>query len=264
MSLDDDLVATIYRVSLGETTRDEVFGRLTRAIGADGGVLMTRHDQDTSLACRCLNGYDDSVWNAYAGHFAAVDPLAHLSYSGRLPDGRIYTDRQLIPPKELQQTEFYQGFWRPNGIAHSISGWVTGSDGWKTLVVLTRGGSGGPFDEEGTALVQACFRHLMLSFRIERELHGWEGKAALERVAARFRLTAAEVRVVELLGDCGSLPRVADRLGRSYSTVRAQLHSVYAKTGAHGRVALLRLIHDRPRPGQPAAGTGSPGGRHER
>ena len=264
MSLDDDLVATIYRVTLGEATWDAVFERLTRAFGADGGVLMTRHERDASLACHCLNGYDDSVWDSYAGHFAAIDPLARLSYSGRLPDGLIQVDHQLFAPAELQKTEFYQGFWRPNGIAHSASGVVTGGDGWKTALILTRVRRPGAFDEEEVVLAQAYLRHLVLAFRIERELRCWDAQASMERLAARYRLTAAEVRVVEFLGDCGSLPRVADRLGRSYSTVRAQLHSVYAKTGAHGRVALLRLIHDRPRPGQPAAGTGSPGRRHER
>jgi DNA-binding CsgD family transcriptional regulator len=95
----------------------------------------------------------------------------------------------------------------------------------------------------------------MLSFRIERELRCWNGKAALDQLATRYRLTAAEVRAVELLGECGSLPRVADRLGRSYSTVRAQLQSVYDKTGAHGRFALLRLLQDRSPPGKPGTDT---------
>jgi DNA-binding CsgD family transcriptional regulator len=58
---------------------------------------------------------------------------------------------------------------------------------------------------------------------------------------AKYRLTPAEVRVALHLIDGGDLGSCAETAGVGLGTVRAQLKSIFAKTGVNRQAALVRL-----------------------
>ena len=60
-----------------------------------------------------------------------------------------------------------------------------------------------------------------------------------------FDLTAAEAEVIRGMVECANLSEIAQRRGRSLATVRAQLKTIFAKTGT-GTLVLddYHLIHD--------------------
>jgi len=57
-----------------------------------------------------------------------------------------------------------------------------------------------------------------------------------------FDLTEAEARLVGELAVGGALPEIADRIGLSHHTLRAQLRAILAKTGVHRQAELLQLL----------------------
>ncbi|MGY3581420.1 DNA-binding CsgD family transcriptional regulator/PAS domain-containing protein [Bradyrhizobium sp. USDA 4341] len=60
---------------------------------------------------------------------------------------------------------------------------------------------------------------------------------------SRFRLTSAELRVVQALSqEEGSLVQIADQLGVAYETARYQLKAVLKKTGTHSQRELISLL----------------------
>jgi DNA-binding CsgD family transcriptional regulator len=244
--IDDDLVTAIYGVPLGETSWDQVLERLHRTFDCDGGVLMTHHARHTDLTCQCLKGYDDSVWQRYAEHYAAIDPLAQVIGSGRLHSGQILADSDLIDPAAMRRTEFSNDFWRPLGIGHTASGLVLGGDGWQVMLTLTRHARAGAYERPDLHRIQVYFKHLAQAFRLEREILGRRGILDLDQVARLHALTAAEARVLGALAEGGTLRAVAERLGRRYSTIRAQMRSVLEKTGTHSQVELMGLVHRPP------------------
>lgn len=61
----------------------------------------------------------------------------------------------------------------------------------------------------------------------------------------RFRLTAAEARVAMAIADGLSIREVAECVGVSVHTVRAQLGTIFAKTGTHRQADLVRLLLSR-------------------
>jgi DNA-binding CsgD family transcriptional regulator len=65
-----------------------------------------------------------------------------------------------------------------------------------------------------------------------------EGTVAGER----YRLTAAERRVLALVLEGCRAASVAQRLGVALATVRSQLRSIYEKTGCRSRAALIALF----------------------
>ncbi|MEE4383066.1 MAG: LuxR C-terminal-related transcriptional regulator, partial [Pseudomonadales bacterium] len=60
-------------------------------------------------------------------------------------------------------------------------------------------------------------------------------------VAEAFGLTAAESDVVRLIVEGASVEEVARRRGRSLATVRAQIRSIYAKTGTRSQAEFVRM-----------------------
>jgi DNA-binding CsgD family transcriptional regulator len=64
----------------------------------------------------------------------------------------------------------------------------------------------------------------------------------LETIAATFSLTPAEMRVLMMLVQVGSVPEVAPVLGISEATAKTHLQHIYAKTGAKRQADLVKLV----------------------
>lgn len=62
---------------------------------------------------------------------------------------------------------------------------------------------------------------------------------------SRFRLTRAEMRMVQALCQGGSLAQLADQLGIAYETARNQLKAAFSKTGTHSQRELVHLAMQR-------------------
>lgn len=64
----------------------------------------------------------------------------------------------------------------------------------------------------------------------------------LETVAARYRLTPREVRILHAIVETGGVPAVAQMLGITEATVKTHLHRLFQKTGARRQSDLFKLL----------------------
>ncbi len=76
---------------------------------------------------------------------------------------------------------------------------------------------------------------------LEQALAAREGERNA-RLQGRFGLTQTEARIALHLADGGSIAGYAAAHGSSPATVRSQLKSIFAKTGAHRQGELIGLI----------------------
>lgn len=60
--------------------------------------------------------------------------------------------------------------------------------------------------------------------------------------SAPMRLSPAEARVATALLECSSAKEVANYLGTSFHTVRAQIKAIYAKLGVATRARFVKLM----------------------
>jgi DNA-binding CsgD family transcriptional regulator len=63
----------------------------------------------------------------------------------------------------------------------------------------------------------------------------------LEMIAANYRLTASEIRVLSAVLEEGGVREIGERLGISTATVKTHLNRIFAKTGARRQADLVRL-----------------------
>jgi DNA-binding CsgD family transcriptional regulator/PAS domain-containing protein len=64
----------------------------------------------------------------------------------------------------------------------------------------------------------------------------------LEAIAATFKLTPAEMRVLMMIVQIGGVPEVAPVLGISEATVKTHLQRIFAKTGTKRQADLVKLV----------------------
>ena len=64
----------------------------------------------------------------------------------------------------------------------------------------------------------------------------------LEAIAAAYKLTSAEMRVLMAIVQIGGVPEVAPMLGIAETTVKTHLQNVYAKTGTSRQADLVKLV----------------------
>lgn len=244
--IDPDLLEHIYDVALGRSSWDQVLARLRVEYCADTGLLIGYGQRLTADLCLCLSGHDEASWNTYVAHYAAIDPYSACMRSGAFPAGRVMFGDDLVPGKTLVASEYYNDWFRPHGIRYTAGGHVLSQDGIYLLLGLPRSKEAGPYSPDEIRRLQTYFNHIRRALEIQDEIGARVVAPDLDRIAVRHGLTPAEVRLLELLIETGSLKKSAQQSARSYYTLRAQLRAVFQKTETHSQAQLMRLMHEAP------------------
>lgn len=241
--IDLDLLEHIYDVALGRASWNDVMERLRTAFAAQANLLMAYGPALAVTSVLCRNGYDESLDPAYADHFVGIDPYVAAMQCGALPPGRIMFGDDVVPGKLLCNSEYYNDWFRHHGLRYTAGGHVQNRDGRHFMFALPRSQAAGPYTPEEVRRLQAFFNHIGRALEIQDALRLRLSEPDLDRIAVRYGLTPAEVRLVVHLAETGSLKQCAGRLGCAYNTLRAHLRSVFEKTQVHSQAQLLRLIY---------------------
>lgn len=61
-------------------------------------------------------------------------------------------------------------------------------------------------------------------------------------IAALYKLTPSELRMLRAVLEIGGVRAIADALGISQATVKTHLHHLFQKTGTKGQLDLVKLV----------------------
>lgn len=241
--IDLEVLERIYDVPLGRCSWDDVTARLQRLARAEAVVLLRFDGCGRQVRKLSLRGVDGASWRRYEAEYAGINPFMVAIRAGRVPEGTLVSDCRILSRRAFERTEYYNGFWRPEGFRHTAGAYVRDEAGFWYLLGLPRRADAGPYADTDLARLQTCFNHVRRALRLEQVLDGRREDPDLDALARRYGLTPAEVKVVEALTVTGSLRKAAQRLNRSYNTLRAHLRTILGKTGTRSQVELMTLIH---------------------
>lgn len=244
--IDSDLLEQIYDVALGRSSWDEVMVRLRAEFCTEHALLIAYGQRPGAVGTHCRSGADESAIRDYADHFAAIDPYVEAMGSGVLPPGKVMFGDDVVPGKVLCASEYYHDWFRPNGLRYTAGGHAQNGDGLRLLLAMPRSEAAGPYLPDEVRALQGYFNHIRRALEIQDELRSRVLAPDFDRIALRYGLTPAESRLLGLLAETGSLKTCAERVQRSYYTLRTQLRAILAKTGTSSQVQLMRLIHREP------------------
>lgn len=171
-----------------------------------------------------------------AGHVLGLNPAAETLLA---PGGGLRIDNRVLAP---EQRASRPAFVR---LVRSALGALRDGSAGGTLV-LPRGpgrralvATADPFPAQAGSLAAFCPGAVIRVVDLEAMT---TATLAPELIRA-FALTPAEARLAQaLLATDGTLREVAARCGIAYGTARAQLASVFEKTGTQSQVSLVRLL----------------------
>lgn len=116
----------------------------------------------------------------------------------RLPVGMGATDTMVMPKSELQSSEFYNDWSKPQGYLAVMGATLLMEDGWRTEFVVP---GKNEFEAEHLKLYNALAPHLVRAVQLNQRLARAEightsAEAALDRLKQGVLLTDAKARVV--------------------------------------------------------------------
>ena len=240
--IDLDLLEQIYDIPLGKCAWDQVMLELRRLFVAEVGVLIEYGRSGGDVRGISLSGVDETAWQQYGDYYAAIDPFFEAIQSGRMRSGVVTSDTRMMPRKSFERSEYYNDFWRACGLGYTAGAFTRFGDGHSVLIGLPRFRDVGEYSDAELARLQRCFDHIARALCLQQTLQRHRDPPDLDAVARRFMLTRAEIKVVATLMEEGSLQRTARRLQRRHNTVRAQLRSIFSKTGTNSQVELMTRI----------------------
>lgn len=246
VAIDLDLIEQVHDVTLGRASWDEVLARLTLEFSTEATLLVAygaRPEEVRNLAQAGSPGRDGRPWSQYVEHFAAIDPFAAAMQGVRFPAGLILTGDDVVPAEEFCASEYYNDWFKPNGLRYTAGAFTPTRDGRLVQMGLPRAPRAGAYTPEEVARLQRYFNHIRRALLAQEEILSRALDPDFDQVARAFGLTPAEARLIEGLARHGSLRHTAAALNRSYYTLRAQLRAVFRKTGTNSQNALMRLIH---------------------
>lgn len=183
----------------------------------------------------------------YEERYQFDDPLTPKLLARRSPT-RV-TD--VLPQTELQATDFFNDFLRPDGLHWGVNAFA--HDGRRHLgdLRIWRRRTRANFDDGDVAMLRLVYPALVQALSRSADPHALHAAPSRDELAGRLMRCAAlsrrEAEVVTLASEGLTDKDIARALGIGFTTVRTHLASAFRKLDCDSRNRLAHLIAQLPR-----------------
>lgn len=155
-----DLLLILYESVRSRDAMAEFLTAIAKLCRADGAA-MVQYDFKTGRPLAAHIGYDESAYLHYEAYFAAINPwMPKPTDRVALPQGNVANSDEVLPLRQLERTEFYTDWGKPNNVVHSIAANLNLSDRDFLYLALNNGHSRGAHPETTTHLLSLLIPHL--------------------------------------------------------------------------------------------------------
>jgi len=205
------LISSIYQASTSEIGWDRVLDELADVTGARV-ASMTLHDFALKQAWMFGPRTDPEILESYTQYYWKQNILVQLTR--HVTPGIVMTPRESVDPDQLENSDFYREWWRPQeiGLGVMTSNLFTSNDA-HSMINVGRLRSDGFFGKEERALFAQIVPHIIRGLDIYRRLQVSASKPDLSSESAMpvglaivdraGRILDAGERTLEMLRGCG-------------------------------------------------------------
>lgn len=192
-----DLLEPLYEANYAPDGWPSFLRKLMGAMESDVAIAVSLDSMARPFEFLVQGVFGRSMVADYQAHFAAIDPWAGAFLSAKRPFGKNVCSHELLDPREFEQTEYYNDFWRPNeDLFHTCGALVRLEDGFAN-VGFPRCRRRGAYDASDIAFLDLMSPHISAALRMHHRLDR-ERLAAAGALAALDRMEDAIVVVDEL------------------------------------------------------------------
>lgn len=160
------LIETIYATVQRPELWPAVMEGIAEAVHGESTVMfaMLPHEQLFSMA-----RVDPAAMQQYVSHYAAVNVMSHCC-DRMFPDGTVRYGHLAMPTRELEKTEFYNDFFRPNNMHHSFGIKVPLGELPPVYMSCQRPKAAAPFTERQGLVYETLMPHLQRALMLYVQL----------------------------------------------------------------------------------------------
>lgn len=151
----DALLRSVYQGPLDEPLWHNFLTHLREAVSASFATLILRPPREGEPGV-VLNALiiSPEVLHSYSETYFALDPFVDL------PLGEVVTLKEFMPTKELHQTDYYQQYMAPIGVAQIMGADISDEHGLNARLRLTRSAAQPAFGEKEKSVIRMLLPHL--------------------------------------------------------------------------------------------------------
>jgi DNA-binding CsgD family transcriptional regulator len=242
------LIDHAYRAAFEEELWPVFLEKFSEALGGRNTALLLHNlgsGRNRALACVRT---DPDLLRLYNEHYYAYNPWTRKGCE-ELPARIVGVGEIYCTERELERTEFYNEWLRPQGLKHSIAGLVTASSEGMVMCSSLRTAERGAFGSEEIAFCEALLPHVGAAVSTRervRDLYQ-AGRAAMEvlyRLAQPCLMVDRNARIlfVNLAGEhmvahSESLRFAGNLLSCTKPEATSELHRLVARAAGQPPVA---------------------------
>jgi DNA-binding CsgD family transcriptional regulator/PAS domain-containing protein len=162
------LVAQIYEAATQPALWLPFIRTIARTAEARTGVIYQSDLHAGTARMICAHELDPSRQPDYERYYNALDPFQPRALRRHSPE--VSSTHKLISDSELEKTEFYCDFLRPQSIFYATGGVVAHEHGMAAIFGVQRDRSDGPFDDTTELWLNRLAPHIRRSLHIGRRL----------------------------------------------------------------------------------------------
>jgi len=195
-----ELIELIYEAAVDASRWPRFLAAFSSALGGSATCLTVADRAPGARLMAVTHGLSETAVRDHANHYVAVDPFQDpIQHEA---EGKMEFGERYIPKSELERTEIFNDWYRPNGLAaDSLGGVVMRRDGVPSILGVYRPRSVRPLEGEDRDLASLLMPHLKRALQIHCRL-GEAGAtsaallATLDHLAFGVVLVDARGRVV--------------------------------------------------------------------
>ena len=210
---------TVHNPSLWPT----VMERIAVVMDGESLALYASFPGSSALEILALREMPRDVWDAYANYYSLINPIMKAAVH-RLSPNATWFSEQAITNAELEHSECYADFYKPNDMHYCAGGVIPLPNLPAANLSCQRPKRKGPFDPQVDVIFQTLKPHLQRALvlhyqfgSLKAKVSGWQ--AALDALDhAVFGLDGKETVVMQnrCRGDrCTARGLLADRSGQA-------------------------------------------------
>ena len=227
--------------------RNDFLAAFVKMIDASAAAIVLEDRQHRRASLPLTHGMDRATVDSYTGYYVTRNPYSLLRPSA---SGAVRKSEELISEADFRETEFYQGWYKPNGWLYPFSITLDTTETECTYLVAMRPPNH-PFTEPEMTLVKDIAPTLAWATRsakregaLKNEINRLRNGTLLDKLA-RLHLGPRAHEIAIALFDGLGIKEIAYKTGLSISTVRWYVKRIYEKLRVHSRAEFMRLLQDR-------------------
>ncbi len=230
-----DLIRLIYECSVDARQWSHFLSAFAKAVNAPAATLSVLDARNHHGNITASHGIDPFWEKRFAEYYAGVNVWVRNTRLFRVP-GRVAGGEEAICDAEMEKTEFYHDFLRPQNQFYLLGGVLTQEDSVNSLIAALRSKAAGPTQEAEHALTRELVPHLQTALRLLHRIAGLE--KGLEYASDALDHLSGSLIVTDSSGRILYMNRRAEALLRSNSGLSAAADGLRA--GSAKQTARLR------------------------